>query len=262
MTSKQPDFYPLSLASEKCRITPDDILHDWFEHKIPLYIRLDALPCQIVRYLGGGRFLLKDWQRKIKSGMDFYQNEEMPEFKIRQFYPEKNTEIEARLLDDDLGLCRYTYNGHAHGYWRVKATPVTQFAEGHYVLADMDTVRENNNVAGAISVYGRDDWDYLIFPNKVYRDKSELFFDANTLLPQIEVSMPEEKKEKQTRISRPERIALYVMLKEHYLDGNGGVNFSKMAEMLTVTARKHGFSNTFSDDTIAEWIKRFDDKKE
>ncbi|GAB7266211.1 hypothetical protein DZJ_27620 [Dickeya ananatis] len=47
------------------------------------------------------------------------------------------------------------------------------------------------------------------------------------------------------------------MLKEHYLDGNGEVNFSKMAEMLTVTARKHGFSNTFSDDTIAEWIKTF-----
>ncbi|WP_226099860.1 hypothetical protein [Dickeya oryzae] len=126
----------------------------------------------------------------------------------------------------------------------------------------MDTVRENNNVAGAISVYGRDDWDYLIFPNKVYRDKSELFFDVNALLPQIEVSMPEEKKEKQTRISRPERVALYVMLKEHYLDGNGEVNFSKMAEMLTVASKKYGFSDSFSDDTIAKWIKNIENENQ
>ncbi|WP_407274851.1 hypothetical protein V6C39_20625 [Dickeya ananatis] len=240
----------------------DNVLNDWLDHKVPLYIRLDALPCQIVRYLGGGQFLLKDWERKIKSGIDYYQHEKMPEFKIRQFYPEKDAEIESRLLEGGLGICRYSYNGHAYGYWRVKATPVTRFAEGPYVLADMDTVRENNNIAGAIAVYGKDDRDYLIFKNTVYRDKTELFFDAQTLLPESEKPMSEEKKTKQTRISRPERIALYVMLKEHYLDGNGEVNFSKMAEMLTVTARKHGFSNTFSDDTIAEWIKRFDDKKE
>lgn len=261
MTSKQPNFYPLSMAYEKCRIMPDDILHDWFEHKVLLYIRLDALPCRIVRYIGGDNFLLKDWERKIKSGIDYYQHEAMPDFKLRRFYPERNTEIESRLVEGDLGLCRYTYNGHAHGYWQVKATPVTRFAEGHYVLTDMDTVRDNNNIAGAITVYGKDDWDYLIFPNKIFRDKSELFFDANELPPQSGETMPEEKKEKQTRISRPERIALYVMLKEHYLDSNNEVNFSKMAEMLTVDARKYGFSAQFSDDTIAEWIKRFDDKK-
>ncbi|EPX1398338.1 hypothetical protein ACWWIU_001010 [Cronobacter sakazakii] len=239
----------------------ENLLNDWLDHKVPLYIRLDALPCQIVRYLGGGQFLLKDWERKIKSGMDYYQHEKMPEFKIRQFYPEKDAEIESRLLEGDLGICRYTYNGHAHGYWRVKATPVTRFAEDHYVLTDMDTVRENNNIAGAIAVYGKDDRDYLIFPSEVFRDKSELFFDANELLLQIGESMSGEKKEKQTRISRPERIALYVMLKEHYRASNGDVNFSKMAEILTVDARKYEFSDTFSDDTIAEWIKRFEGKK-
>lgn len=258
MISKQPDFYPLSMASEKCRIMPDNILHDWLDHKIPLYIRLDALPCQIVRYIGGDSFLLKHWKQKIKSGIDYYQHETMPEFKVRQFYPEKNAEIETRLLEGDLGLCRYTYNGHAHGYWRVKATPVTRFAENSYVLVDMDTVRENNNIAGAIAVYGKDDWDYLIFPNEVFRDKSELFFDANELPLQSGESMPGEKKEKQTRISRSERIALYVMLKEHYLDGNGKVNFSKMAEMLTVDSKKYGFSNPFNDDTIAKWIKHIE----
>ncbi|BFT83242.1 MULTISPECIES: hypothetical protein [Enterobacterales] len=261
MTPKQPDFYPLSVASEKCRIMPENILSDWLDHKIPLYIRLDALPCRIVRYLGGGQFLLEDWQRKIKTGMDYYQHEKMPEFKIRQFYPEKDAEIEARLLEGDLGLCRYTYNGHAHGYWRVKATPVTRFAEDHYVLTDIDTVRENNNIPGAVSVYGKNESDYLIFPDEVHRDKSELFFDANDIPFQNGEIMPEEKKEKQTRISRPERRALYVMLKEHYLDSNNEVNYSKMAEMLTVDARKYGFSDHFSDDTIAEWIKRFDDKK-
>lgn len=261
MTSKQPDFYPLSMASEKYHIMPDNILNDWLDHKVPLYIRLDALPCRIVRYLGGDQFLLKDWQRKIKAGMDYYQNEKMPEIKIRQFYPVKDAEIETQLLEGDLGLCRYTYNGHAHGYWRVKATPVTRFAEGPYVLADMDTVREYNNIAGAIAVYGKDDWDYLIFPSEVFRDKSELFFDANELLLQSGESMSGEKKEKQTRISRPERIALYVMLKEHYRASNGDVNFSKMAGVLTLDARKYGFSDTFSDDTIAEWIKRFEDKK-
>ncbi|MGK4462722.1 hypothetical protein [Yersinia enterocolitica] len=262
MTSKQPDFYPLSMASEKYHIISDNVLNDWLDHKVPLYIRLDALPCRIVRYLGGGQFLLKDWQGKIKLGMDYYQHEKMPEFKIRQFYPEKDAEIEARLLEGDLGLCRYTYNGHAHGYWRVKATPVTRFAEGHYVLADMDTVRENNNIAGAIAVYGKDDWDYLIFPKEIFRDKSELFFDANELLLQSGESMPGEKKEKQTRISRPERIALYVMLKEHYLDGNGEVNFSKMAEMLTVASKKYGFSDSFNDDTIAKWIKRIENENQ
>jgi hypothetical protein len=262
MTSKQPDFYPLSMASEKFRIMPDNILHDWLNHKVPLYIRLDALPCRIVRYIGGDNFLLKHWKQKIKSGVDYYQHEAMPEFKIRQFYPEKNAEIEAQLLEGDLGLCRYTYNGLAHGYWRVKATPVTHFAEGHYVLADMDTVRENNNIAGAIAVYGKDNWDYLIFPSEIFRDKSELFFDANELPLQSGESMSCEKKEKQTRISRPERIALYVMLKEHYLDGNGEVNFSKMAEMLTVIAGKHGFSDSFSDDTIAKWIKRIENENQ
>lgn len=259
MISKQPDFYPLSMASEKCRIMPDNILHDWLDHKVPLYVRLDAIPCRIVRYIGGDSFLLKHWKQKIKSGVDYYQHEAMPEFKIRQFYPEKNAEIDAQLLEGDLGLCRYTYNGHAHGYWRVKATPVTRFAEGHYVLADMDTVRENNNIAGAIAVYGKDDWDYLIFPSEVFRDKSELFFDANELSPQSGESMSGEKKEKQTRISRPERTALYVMLKEHYLDSNGEVNFSKMAEMLTVTAGKHVVSDPFDEDTIGRWIKRFED---
>lgn len=186
----------------------------------------------------------------------------MPEFKIRQFYPEKDAEIESRLLEGDLGICSYTYNGHAHGYWRVKATPVTRFAEDHYVLTDMDTVRENNNIAGAIVVYGKDDRDYFIFPSGVFRDKSELFFDANELSPQSVESMPGVKKEKQTRISRPERIALYVMLKEHYLDGNGEVNFSKMAEMLTVASKKYGFSDSFSDDTIAKWIKRIENENQ
>lgn len=260
MTLKRPDFYPLSMASEKCHIMSENLLNDWLDHKVPLYIRLDALPCQIVRYLGGGQFLLKDWERKIKSGMDYYQHEKMPEFKIRQFYPEKDAEIESRLMEGDLGICRYTYNGHAHGYWRVKATPVTRFAEDHYVLTDMDTVRKNNNIAGAITVYGKDDRDYLIFQSEVFRDKSELFIDANELSPQSVESMPGVKKEKQTRISRPERIALYVMLKEHYLDGNGEVNFSKMAEMLTVASKKYGFSDSFSDDTIAKWIKRIENE--
>ena len=261
MISKQPDFYRLTLASEKFQRDPDSLINDWLDHKFPLYIKLDALPCRIVRYIGGDDFLLEHWKRKIKTGVDYYQYEEAPDFKIRQFYPERDAEIDAQFLEGDLGLCRYTYNGHAHGYWRVKATPVTRFAEDHYMLADMDTVREYNNISGAIAVYGKDDWDYLIFSNKVYRDKSELFFDANALLPQGEESMPDEKKEKRTRISRPERIALYVMLKEHYCDNNGQVNFSKMAEILTATARKYNFSNPFSDDTIAEWINRFENKK-
>ena len=145
--------------------------------------------------------------------------------------------------------------------WDYVVIPITRFAEGPYVLADMATVRENNTVAGAIAVYGKDDWDYLIFPSEVFRDKSELFFDANELSLQSGESMSGEKKEKQTRISRPERIALYVMLKEHYRASNGDVNFSKMAGILTVDARKYGFSDTFSDDTIAEWIKRFEGKK-
>ncbi len=93
-------------------------------------------------------------------------------------------------------MCRYTYNGYAHGYWRIKATSVTRFADDHYVLVDMDTFKQNNNVAGAIAVYGRNDWDYLIFPDKIYRDKSEIFFDSNELSLQSKESIPDEKKEK------------------------------------------------------------------
>lgn len=185
----------------------------------------------------------------------------MPEFKIRQFYPEKDAEIEARLLEGDLGLCRYTYNGHAHGYWRIKATPVTRFSDGHYVLSDMDTVKEYNNISGAIAVYGKSEWDYLIFSNEFCKEKTDFFFDANTLLPQSEEIIMAEKKEKQERISKPERVALYVMLNEHYRDSNGNINYSKMAGMLTADASQYGFSQQFSDDTIAEWIKRFEDKK-
>ena len=206
----EPDFYPLILASEKFQRDPDGLINDWLDHKIPLYIRLDALPC------------------------DYYQHEAMPEFKIRQFYPEKDAEIEARLLEGDLGLCRYTYNGHAHGYWRIKATPVTRFSDGHYVLSDMDTVKEYNNISGAIAVYGKSEWDYLIFSNEFCKEKTDFFFDANTL---------------------------YVMLNEHYRDSNGNINYSKMAGMLTADASQYGFSQQFSDDTIAEWIKRFEDKK-
>ena len=248
------------MAYEKCHVTPDNILHDWFDHKVSLYIRLDALPCRIVRYLGGGQSLLKYWQKKIKFGMDYYQHEKMPEFKIRQFYPVKDAEIDTRIIEGGLGMCRYTYNGYAHGYWRIKATSVTRFADDHYVLVDMDTFKQNNNVAGAIAVYGRNDWDYLIFPDKIYRDKSEIFFDSNELSLQSKESIPDEKKEKKTRISRAERVALYVMLKEHYLDGNGEVNFSKIAGMLSITAKKQGVNVSFNDDTIANWIKRIENE--
>lgn len=261
MMENEPDFYPLTLASEKFQKDPDGLINDWLDHKIPLYIKLDALPCRIVRYIGGDNFLLEHWKRKIKTGVDYYQHEAMPEFKIRQFYPEKDAEIEARLLEGDLGLCRYNYNGHAHGYWRIKATPVTRFSDGHYVLSDIDTVKEYNNIAGAIAVYGKSDWDYLVFSNEVCKEKADFFFDANTLLSQSEEAIMAEKKEKQERISRPERVALYVMLNEHYRDSNGNINYSKMAEMLTADASQYGFSQQFSDDTIAEWIKRFEDKK-
>ena len=74
--------------------------------------------------------------------------------------------------------------------------------------------------------------------------------------------MSVEKKEKQTRISRPERIALYIMLKEHYLDGNGEVNFSKIAGMLSITAKKQGVNVSFNDDTIANWIKRIENENQ
>ncbi|EOW2727516.1 hypothetical protein ACOV2X_003306, partial [Enterobacter roggenkampii] len=175
MMENEPDFYPLILASEKFQRDPDGLINDWLDHKIPLYIRLDALPCRIVRYIGGDNFLLEHWKRKIKTGVDYYQHEAMPEFKIRQFYPEKDAEIEARLLEGDLGLCRYTYNGHAHGYWRIKATPVTRFSDGHYVLSDMDTVKEYNNISGAIAVYGKSEWDYLIFSNEFCKEKTDFF---------------------------------------------------------------------------------------
>ena len=157
-------------------------------------------------------------------------------------------------------MCRYTYNGYAHGYWRIKATSVTRFADDHYVLVDMDTFKQNNNVAGAIAVYGRNDWDYLIFPDKIYRDKSEIFFDSNELSLQSKESIPDDKKQNKTRISRADRVALYVMLKEHYLDGNGEVNFSKIAGMLSITAKKQGVNVSFNDDTIANWIKRIENE--
>ncbi|EPX0526063.1 TPA: hypothetical protein ACP633_002309 [Escherichia coli] len=50
------------------------------------------------------------------------------------------------------------------------------------------------------------------------------------------------------------------MLKEHYLDGNGEVNFSKIAGMLSITAKKQGVNVSFNDDTIANWIKRIENE--
>ncbi|MDM6886880.1 hypothetical protein QUG71_23510, partial [Enterobacter asburiae] len=123
------------------------------------------------------------------------------------------------------------------------------------------TVKEYNNISGAIAVYGKSEWDYLIFSNEFCKEKTDFFFDANTLLPQSEEIIMAEKKEKQERISKPERVALYVMLNEHYRDSNGNINYSKMAGMLTADASQYGFSQQFSDNTIAEWNKRFEDKK-
>lgn len=173
-------FYSLKLVSDKLKIDPELIVDEWLQHRVSLYMKLNSLPCRIIRYIGADSFLLKYEILKIKNGMDYYQHELMPEFKVRQFHPTKNTDIDARLINNDLGISRFTYSGYAYGYWRLKPTKTAHFLKEKIISPGLNIVLSDNEVLESITIHGRDDSDYLILSNEASKILVEVYVDSKS----------------------------------------------------------------------------------
>lgn len=265
----EPCFYSLKVASDKLHTDPEFIIDEWLQQRIPLYIKLDSLSCGIVRYISADSFLLKYEMEKIKNGMDYYQHELMPEFKVRQFHPIKNAKIDAKVINNELGLSRFSYNGYAYGYWRVKPTKTTHFSRGKFILPDLNLMLSGKDILESITIHGRNDSDYLILLNNGLRVKVELYIESgflevlkNNLLVdngdtsskfRLENDLCDVKeKEGQTSVVEAYKVALYIFIHE-WLQAE---KYGKLIINKLVSRFKDEYKLNISHATIKRWADK------
>ena len=64
-------FYSLKLVSDKLKIDPELIVDEWLQHRVSLYMKLNSLPCRIIRYIGADSFFveIRDFKNKKWNGL-------------------------------------------------------------------------------------------------------------------------------------------------------------------------------------------------
>ncbi|APV71351.1 TPA: hypothetical protein ACWPBI_001818 [Salmonella enterica] len=189
--------FPLVKLYEEFNIDPRLLIKAWVDGDICLYIKLDGEPCRISRSVTSinsaeGK---RSFEETIDNGEDSYQNNRLPEFRIRQFYTNKVKSHYPKILMKHLAAKnvnmsnilielentyrkvgnRINYNGVAHGYWLIK--PIDGcFHEKEYTLPDMIHILSlGASRTKSITIYDYTMSDYLMTSQDTLIDNPELF---------------------------------------------------------------------------------------
>jgi len=175
--------------------------------------------------------------------------------KVRQFRRKKGAEISYIPIGDD----RLYYDGYAYGYWQVKPGVTTQFIKGNYRIFNENPFLSDDDASAFLKIIGHNDRDFLIFKEVMEINKHELYMNIDDIerLECILSSSPNiEESKSESRYSKVEHLALYILLNEYCLDNDGNVNFTTMANILTsLNEKKYGGKFIFKSETIRRWLK-------
>ncbi|ECB6312503.1 hypothetical protein EZ749_20190 [Salmonella enterica subsp. enterica serovar Chailey] len=287
--------FPLVKLYEEFNIDPRLLIKAWVDGDICLYIKLDGEPCRISRSVTSinsaeGK---RSFEETIDNGEDSYQNNGLPEFRIRQFYPNKVkshypkvlmmhlTAKKISMLDDliesentyhQIGGC-ISYNGVAHGYWLIK--PIDGcFHDKEYTLPDMIHILSlGASRTKSITIYDYTMSDYLMTSQDTLIDNPELFvkhediekiIKVNNIKGRIKPSLDkidssgsdkyEEKiKSKKIYPMQNHRVALYIIIHEWWGRNDGD---KKRMPYKLAEHLSDDYSRNTDIETVRKWIKR------
>ncbi|HDL7056894.1 TPA: hypothetical protein PXM42_001551 [Yersinia enterocolitica] len=183
-----PDgFTSVDFFVKKFTVKLDDIISAWLDNKISLYVNLRSEYCQIIRYANKKEHRYDTFD--IRAGGDFYQHGSSSQFAVRTFIPCDQSEINEYPVFSGSSFFKYVYNGYASGFWRLKPTKTTHLTRDNYNLRNANEVW--GNTPGEVTVYGRDDKDYLIFNKDVFIAHTDLQIDGESYQKLLKSLAPE-----------------------------------------------------------------------
>lgn len=279
-------YHPLNEIVNKYNLELNYVINAWINHDIPLYIRMEGLPCKlscVIRedndlffndersdayvsrdFLFGeksldsiepNKLIVEKYNLDIIQGNDIYQSELSCQFTERQFHLERGTEISYMSFGSE----RLCYSGFAHGYWQVKPGASTRFVTGKYKIANTNPLISDSDSSCVLKVYGIDDLDYLIFNGEIEVDRAELYISSDGIKNItdgyfVDLNI-DSKKTIIPRVSKQERRALYILLHEICKKKNLQTNATSMANILTALANNdYGKNWEFNEETIRNWL--------
>ncbi|ENG6272973.1 hypothetical protein WFQ12_04300 [Yersinia enterocolitica] len=275
-------FLSITDLCEREDISITEIISDWLSFSRKLFVKLDAVPCCLQRPLeGDGDSEIEN----ITSGSDEYQSV-FGSTAYRVFIPlnPQECEIEKNKNPNEIVSSYISYQGLAYGFWEVKPTKITRFANEGYHVANGTSRNAIINNPGAVVINGNVS-DHILFFNHSFvifkedffvgpdieavLDESLLTKDADEVSPQNIKSVvagaesnadqnanaKEIVKEAKERVSKAERDAIFIMLSKNYKSKNGKLEAAPIANMLNSDAKDILPGREFSPETIRRWLK-------
>lgn len=277
-------FLSITDLCERENISITEIISDWLSFSRKLFVKLDAVPCCLQRPLeGDGDSEIEN----ITSGSDEYQSI-FGSTVYRVFIPlnPQECEIEKNKNPNEIVSSYISYQGLAYGFWEVRPTKITRFANEGYHVANGISRNAIINNPGAVIVNGNAS-DHILFFNNSFVIFKEDFFVGSEFEPVLDESLftkgtdevfpqnikpivagaesnvgqnvnaEEIVKVVKERVSKAERDAILVMLSKHYKSKNGKLEAVTIAAMLNSDAKDILPGREFSPETIRRWLKSF-----
>lgn len=288
MAERNTKFHSIADVVAKWNVNENSIIDLWLDNDIPLYISLQGVHCTLSCSVNqNNESILKDIEgnfdelfdglsvhsslaltecyicdgenreKEVIAGNDIYQGCLHSQTKTRQFRYEKGSEIK----NISIGGGQLYYDGFAYGYWQVKSGLTTRFVKERYLVTNTNPFFANKDISSAITVIGKDDFDYLIFKDDFYLSNADFFVSSkdieklNSTLNEL-TPLKEELREQKSRISNPSRRALYILLNEYCVDNEGNLSPTTVVNILSALARKYNINDEFNDTTIGDWLNK------
>lgn len=273
------DFLSITDFCERENISITEIISDWLSFTRKLFVKLDAVSCCLKRpFEGDGNSEIES----ITSGSDEYQSV-FGSTANRVFIPlnPQECEIEKNKNPNGIFLSYISYQGLAYGFWEVKPTKITRFANEGYHVANGISREMIINHPGAVIINGNENNHVLFFNDSFVIFKENFFVGPNdeavlneSLFTQdmdevshrniLPVAVGAEnntdqnmkaKKIVKERVSKAERYAIFIMLNKYYKSNNGKLESNAIANMLNSDAKDIFPGQEFSPETIRRWLK-------
>ena len=275
-------FLSITDLCERENISIAGVINDWLSFSRKLFVKLDAVPCCLKKaFEGDGNSEIES----ITSGNDEYQSV-FGSTAYRVFIPlnPQECEIEKNKKQNEIVSSYISYQGLAYGFWEVKPTKITRFANEGYHVANGTSRNAIINNSGAVIINGNVS-DHILFFNHSFVIFKEDFFvgpDIEAVLDESlltegtdEVSPQNIKsvvsgaesnvvqnanakeivKGTKERVSKAERDAIFIMLSKNYKSKNGKLEAAPIANMLNSDAKDILPGREFSPETIRRWLK-------
>lgn len=275
-------FLSITDICERENISITKVISDWLNFSRKLFVKLDAVPCCLKRTFEGDD---NSEIENITSGSDEYQSV-FGSTAYRVFIPlnPQECEIEKNKDQNEIVSSYISYQGLAYGFWEVKPTKITRFANEGYHIANGTSRNAIINTPGAVIINGNVS-DHILFFNHSFVIFKEDFFvgpdieavldeslftegtveispqNIKSVVPGAEsnvdqnVNAKEIVKGAKERVSKAERDAIFIMLSKYYKSKNGKLEAAPIANMLNSDAKDILPGREFSPETIRRWLK-------